>query len=78
MFALVFFRKLNPNLTVTIELGGPHLHMNPRSFLKLRTSKKCRADFVDSAVDFMEEYNFDGLNFNAFTLGQFVGIKALS
>jgi len=59
----VAMKKKNPKLKVLVALGGwTDSQNNAAAYSKLFKSPSNRAKFVQSAVEFLQKYNFDGLD----------------
>lgn len=57
-----YFRKRNPNLQVTLSVGGQA--QGSEYFSVMVRTEECRSKFVESALEFMEKHNFDGIDIN--------------
>ena len=53
-------KDINPRLKVLIALGGWAVGSDP--FIPIMNSASLRAEFIQNAVKFLREHNFDGLD----------------
>nr|WNT43924.1 chitinase 2 [Monochamus alternatus] len=59
--AITGLKRLNPNLKVLISLGGGREDGSHR-FSSLISSARHRRDFIRSAISFLKQYDFDGMD----------------
>lgn len=55
---LAKIRKINPNVTISLSIGG----WGAGNFSEMAESKASRKQFIDQVINFVEKYQFDGID----------------